>query len=126
MNIKVKSIAGAAFLTLALVGTGCSPKPEVISQAPKEFDPATAPLCSIKNETPSKIMLKIVDGPPTTGGSYTIYPQGEKSDRTSIYCHSKVEIYFQASTKPIETVVIDEPGVIHMKRQKPSFSKVSV
>jgi hypothetical protein len=64
--------------------------------------------------------------PPTTGGSYTIYPKGEKSDKTSIYCHSKVEIYFQASTKPIETVVIDEPGVISMKRQRPSFSRVNL
>jgi hypothetical protein len=124
MNRKAKSMTGAAFLALALVGTGCSTKPQVISQA-KEFDPLTAPLCSIKNETPSKIMLKIVDGPPTTGGSYTIYPHGEKSDKTSIYCHSKVEIYFQASTEPIETVVIDEPGVISMKRQKPSF-KVNI
>jgi hypothetical protein len=118
---KVKGISGAACMAFALSVTSCTPAPKVISEAPKEFDPLTAPLCSIKNETPSKIMLKIVDGPPTTGGSYTIYPQGEKSDRTSIYCHSTAEIYLPASTKPIETVVIDEPGVIHMKRQKPSF-----
>jgi hypothetical protein len=117
-------MTGAAFLALALVGTGCSTKPQVISQA-KEFDPVTAPLCEVRNETKQKILLKVVDGPPTTGGNYTIYPKGEKSDKTSIYCHSKVEIYFQASTKPIETVVIDEPGVIHMKRQNPGFFKTT-
>jgi hypothetical protein len=126
MNRKAKGMTGAAFLSLALVVTSCTPAPEVISQTPKEFDPLTAPLCSIKNETSSKIMLKIVAGPPTTGGSYTIYPKGEKLDSTSIYCHSKVEIYAQVSKRPIETVVIDEPGVISLKRQKPSFSRVSI
>ncbi len=124
MNRKVKGMTGAAFFFLALAVTSCTPAPEVISQA-KEFDPVTAPLCEVQNETPSKILLKVVDGPPTTGGSYTIYPKGQKSDKTSIYCHSKVEIYSSVSTKPIETITIDKPGVIHMKRQKPSFSRVS-
>jgi hypothetical protein len=125
MNRKVKSFLGGALLGTGIVlVTGYS-----LSQAAKEFDPVTAPLCSIRNETKQKIMIKVVDEPPTpptTGRSYTIYPQGGKSDKTSIYCHSKVEIYFQASTKPIETVVIDEPGVIHMKRQKASFSRVNL
>jgi hypothetical protein len=124
MNRKAKGIAGAAFLAFALIVAGCSTKPQVTSQA-KEFDPVTAPLCEISNETQQKIMLKVVDGPPTTGGSYTIYPKGEKSDKTSIYCHSKVEIYSSVSTKPIETITIDKPGVIHMKREKPSFDRVS-
>jgi len=123
MNRKVKSFLGGA-----LLGTGIVLVPGYsISQAAKEkeFDPVTAPLCSIQNETPSKIMLKVVAGPPTTGGSYTIYPQGQKFDVASIYCHSKVEIYSSLSTKPIEIVTIDEPGVIHMKRQRPSFGRVS-
>jgi hypothetical protein len=127
MNRKAKGMTGAAFLAIALIGAGCSTKPQVISQA-KEFDPVTAPLCEVRNETKQKILLKVVDEPPTpptTGGSYTIYPQGEKFDTASIYCHSKVEVYFQASTKPIETVVIDKPGVIHMKRQKPGFLKTT-
>jgi hypothetical protein len=123
MNRKVKGITGAAFLSLALSVTSCTKAPPDISV--NGFDPRTAPLCEVRNETKQKIMLKVVDGPPSTGGSYTIYPQGEKSDKTSIYCHSRVEIYSSVSTKPIETVVIDEPGVIHMKRQKPSF-KVNI
>jgi hypothetical protein len=123
MNRKVKSFLGGALLGTGIVlVAGYS-----ISQAAKEkeFDPVTAPLCSIQNETPSKIMLKVVAGPPTTGGSYTIYPQGQKFDVASIYCHSKVEIYSSLSTKPIEIVTIDEPCVIHMKRQRPSFGRVS-
>jgi hypothetical protein len=124
MNRNVKSFLGGALLGTGIVlVAGYS-----LSQAAKEkeFDPVTAPLCSIQNETPSKIMLKVVAGPPTTGGSYTIYPQGEKFDTASIYCHSKVEIYSSVSTKPIETVVIDEPGVISMKRQKLSFISVNL
>jgi len=124
VNRKVKGMTGAVFLALALTVAGCTSKPEVTSQA-KEFDPLTAPLCSIRNETPSKILLKVVDGSPSTGGSYTIYPQGEKFDSASIYCHSKVEIYSSLSTKSIETVKIDEPGVIHIKRKRPSF-KVNI
>jgi hypothetical protein len=119
---KVKGISGAVCLPLALIVTSCAPKPPDISVG--NFDPVTAPLCKISNETPSKILLKVVDKPPTpptTGGSYTIYPQGEKFDTASIYCHSKVEIYSSVSTKPIETVVIDEPGVISLKRQSLSF-----
>jgi hypothetical protein len=124
MNRNATGMTGAAFLALSVMVTGCSPKPEVISQTQKEFDPVTAPLCKISNETSQKIMLKVVDEPPTpptTGGSYTIYPKGEKSDSTIIYCHSKVEIYSSVSTKPIETIIIDEPGVIQMKTQKPGF-----
>jgi hypothetical protein len=124
MNRNVKSFLGGALLGTGIVlVAGYS-----LSQAAKEkeFDPVTAPLCSIKNETPSKILLKVVAGPPNTGGNYTIYPKGEKLDKTSVYCHSKVEIYLPASTKPIETVTIDEPGVIHMKRQKPNFNRVNL
>jgi hypothetical protein len=121
MNRKAKGIVGTTFLALALIGAGCSTKPQVTSQA-KEFDPVTAPLCKISNETPNKILLKVVDGPPSTGGSYIIYPQGEKFDAASIYCHSKVEIYSSVSTKPIETVVIDKPGVISLRKQKPGFT----
>jgi hypothetical protein len=126
MNRKVKSFLGSALLGTGIVlVAGYS-----LSQAAKEkeFDPVTAPLCEVRNETKQKILLKVVDEPPTpptTGGNYTIYPKGEKSAKTSIYCHSKVEIYFQASTKPIETVVIDEPGVISLKRQRHSF-KVNI
>ncbi len=125
---KFKGFLGAAFLgcvlPLALIVTSCAPKPPDISVG--NFDPVTAPLCEVRNETSSKILLKVVDGPPSTGGSYTIYPQGEKSDKTSIYCHSRVEIYSQVSKKPIETVNIDEPGVIQLKRQKPSFNAVNL
>jgi hypothetical protein len=120
---KFKGFVGAAFLALSILVTSCAPKPPDISVG--NFDPVTAPLCEVRNETPQKIMLKVVDGPPTTGGSYTIYPKGEKSDKTSIYCHSRVEIYSSISRKPIETVTIDEPGVIHMKRQIPSFLKTT-
>jgi hypothetical protein len=124
MNRKAKGMTGTAFFALALSVTSCTKSPPDISV--KGFDPRTAPLCEVRNETQQKIMLKVVDGPPSTGGSYTIYPKGEKSDKTSIYCHSKVEIYSSVSTKAIETVMIDEPGVIHMKRQKASFSRVNL
>jgi hypothetical protein len=123
MNRKVKSFLGGALLGTGIVLVAGYSLSHAAKE--KEFDPVTAPLCEVRNETQQKIMLKVVDGPPTTGGSYTIYPKGEKSDKTRIYCHSKVEIYSSLSTKPIEIVTIDEPGVIHMKRQRPSFGRVS-
>ena len=61
MNRKVKSFLGGALLGTGIVlVAGYS-----LSQAAKEkeFDPVSAPLCSIQNETPSKIMLKVVAGP---------------------------------------------------------------
>jgi hypothetical protein len=120
---KAKSMTGAAFLAISLIVAGCTSKPPDISV--KGFDPRTAPLCRVANGTAEKIMLKVIAGPPSAdSGTYFVYPKGQSSDMTLLFCGSKVEIYASGSTKPIATVTFNKNSVIGGIKQKPAASGV--
>jgi energy-converting hydrogenase Eha subunit G len=97
MNKIVKGFLGGALFGSVSLLAGYS-----ISQIPKEFDPITAPICSVSNNGDENLALKVTSAPPLfTGfsgfGTFFLYPK--KSNKALLYCGVTVSVYSELSNR---------------------------